>query len=79
MRELTEEDKKIFRRLRKAYRRAMLGALKRRATQEELKSVCMRVTQRAIALGWLEQPGRTLPIPDHRGNVTHVNFPPKEA
>ena len=56
MKELTEQEKKVFRRLRLAYRRAVVVVLHRKGTRDDLKAATQRITQRAVVLGWLEVP-----------------------
>lgn len=56
MREMSEEEKKIFRRLRRAYRTAILGVIKRKGSMGEMREACLRVSNRAVKIGWLEKP-----------------------
>lgn len=54
VKELTDPEKKIYRRLRSAFRRAMLGVIKRGGSMDEAKKVVIRLTKHAEKIGWLE-------------------------
>ncbi len=56
MREFSEQEKKICRRLRQAFRRAVMIGIKKNLSPEEAKKAVGRVTTRAVRLGWLELP-----------------------
>ncbi len=58
MREFSEAEKKTYRRLRQAYRRAIHGVIRRRGHATEMRIACQRITDHAFKIGWLEAPCR---------------------
>jgi Tat protein secretion system quality control protein TatD with DNase activity len=61
VKQLTEEEKKIFRRLRSAYRRATLVVLHRKGSRDDVVEAIRRISARAVALHWLELPQEVTP------------------
>lgn len=56
MKDFTEQEMKIFRRLRQAFRRAVLISSRRAASSDDAKKAIGRICARAVHLGWLELP-----------------------
>ncbi len=69
IRELSDHEKKVFRRLRAAFRRALFFVMERRGSRQEMQEAILRVAAHATKIGWLEQPKNPLPI--------SIKFPPE--
>lgn len=56
MRDFSEHERKVFRRLRQAYRRGILVVMAKKGSPDDGKKAMARITARAVRLGWLELP-----------------------
>ncbi len=54
MKPITDHDRFVHRRLRKAFHHTMLSVLKRSGDPQELRDALKRVTAHAFKIGWLQ-------------------------